>query len=63
MRYLSALVLALSLGAGLAACDSKPKGDPAACKTSAKEADACKSCCKAAGAAGHMWAGDACTCL
>ena len=58
-----ALAFALILGPVVAAgCSTKPKGDPAACKTSAKDADSCKACCTAAGANGHMWAGD-CTCL
>jgi hypothetical protein len=64
MRYLTAFVLALSLGTALSACDSK-KGDPAACKTSAKDGDACKKCCTGAGASGHMWNGmsNECSCL
>jgi hypothetical protein len=61
MRY-ALLTAALLLGTA-AGCDSKPKGDPAACKTSAKDADNCKSCCSAAGANGHMWNGSECSCL
>ncbi len=65
MRHLTALAFALSLGVGFTACDKKPKGDPAACKTSAKDGDACKACCSNAGASGHMWNGlsNECSCL
>jgi hypothetical protein len=63
MRIVTALVLALALGGGLAAC--KQKGDPAACKTSTKSSDECNTCCKNAGVSGYMWNGisNTCTCM
>ncbi len=55
----------LSLFVGATGCDKTPKGDPAACKTAAKDGDSCKSCCNKAGSSGHMWNGmsNECTCM
>lgn len=67
-RLLLALsLLALPLAAGACKMGGGPKADPKAqeaCKTSAKDADACKACCSQAGASGHMFmTGSGCKCL
>ena len=61
MKILAAFVFALSLGT-VTGCKH---GDPAACKTSAKDSDECKSCCNKAGVTGYMWNGlsNTCTCM
>ncbi len=67
MRSVRVLVLAVAMGSLLAVGGCKKKGDPAACATSsAATSDACKTCCKEAGAAGHQWGGGdkpTCKCL
>ena len=67
-RLILLILTALScLALALAACTSTPKADPAkieACKEQGKASgDACKKCCKEAGASGHMWTGSGCKCL
>ena len=58
MRGLALAVVALALSLGASKWESARKANPAAaeaCKGSAKKAAACKACCAAAGASGHMF--------